>query len=147
MFTLSRLGIFAYNMMWAKRSLKVILVWVAHLIQFVCLSVNIKPVEVITCIMVRGWVTVAWIFNLEETSLLTGLVTIIWGGKHCLFGFQWWVYWVQSVMVLLMVFGEDYGFLAKITDFWRRLQIFGKDYGFFGEDYGFLYFLYVYCAY
>ena len=50
-------------------------------------------------------------------------------------------------MVLLMVFGEDYGFwwrrrrifgkdygfLAKITDF------FGKDYGFFGKDYGFLY--------
>ena len=54
MFTLSRLGIFAYNMMWAKRSLKVILVWVAHLIQFVCLSVNIKPVEVITSIMVHG---------------------------------------------------------------------------------------------
>ena len=41
-------------MMWAKRSLKVILVWVAHLIQFVCLSVNIKPVEVITSIMVHG---------------------------------------------------------------------------------------------
>ena len=30
-------------------------------------------------------------------------------------------------------------FLAKITDFWRRLRIFGEDYGFFGEDYGFLY--------
>ena len=39
----------------------------------------------------------------------------------------------MSVMVLSMVFGEDYGF------WWRRRRIFGKDYGFFGEDYGFLY--------
>ena len=29
-------------------------------------------------------------------------------------------------------------FLVEITDFWRRLRIFGEDYGFFGEDYGFL---------
>ena len=27
--------------------------------------------------------------------------------------------------------------MAKITDFWRRLQIFGEDYEFFGEDNGF----------
>ena len=34
---------------------------------------------------------------------------------------------VQSVMVLSMVFGEDYGF------WWRRRRIFSKDYGFLAK--------------
>ena len=29
--------------------------------------------------------------------------------------------------------------VVKTKDFWQRLRIFGDDYEFFGEDYGFLY--------
>ena len=45
-------------------------------------------------------------------------------GKHCLFGFQSWVYSVLSVMVLSSKWGqksvEDYILSAKITFFWLR---------------------------
>ena len=45
-------------------------------------------------------------------------------GKHCLFGFQSWVYSVLSVMVLSSKWGqksvEDYILSVKITFFWLR---------------------------
>ena len=49
---------------------------------------------------------------------------LCWDGKHCLFGFQSWVYSVLSVMVLSSKWGqrsvEDYILSVKITFIWLR---------------------------